>query len=206
MVEKICSFILSKMRKKMPEITDEQGEVILYGLQLLVGEAPKMILLFGISFILGFGLEMVFAYFAIMPYRAVSGGFHLHTHLGCIIGSAIFYYGDVLISKFLVLGSVEKYILVALSLIFGILMVSMYAPADTENVPIISKKERKTKKILSYITLILTLVVAIIIPNQVYSNILIIGTIIQSMSITRIAYKLTNNKYGHEEFAKQAQN
>lgn len=206
MIEKICSFILSKMRKKMPEITDEQGEVILYGLQLLVGEAPKMILLFGISFILGFGLEMVFAYFAIMPYRAVSGGFHLHTHLGCIIGSAIFYYGDVLISKFLVLGSVEKYILVALSLIFGILMVSMYAPADTENVPIISKKERKTKKILSYITLILTLVVALIIPNQVYSNILIIGTIIQSMSITRIAYKLTNNKYGHEEFAKQAQN
>ena len=206
MIEKICSFILSKMRKKMPEITDEQGEVILYGLQLLVGEAPKMILLFGISFILGFGLEMVFAYFAIMPYRAVSGGFHLHTHLGCIIGSAIFYYGDVLISKFLVLDSVEKYILVALSLIFGILMVSMYAPADTENVPIISKKERKTKKILSYITLILTLVVALIIPNQVYSNILIIGTIIQSMSITRIAYKLTNNKYGHEEFAKQAQN
>ena len=206
MVEKICSFILSEMRKKMPEITDEQGEVILYGLQLLVGEAPKMILLFGISFILGFGLEMVFAYFAIMPYRAVSGGFHLHTHLGCIIGSAIFYYGDVLISKFLVLGSVEKYILVALSLIFGILMVSMYATADNENVPIISKKERKTKKILSYITLILTLVVALIIPNQVYSNILIIGTIIQSMSITRIAYKLTNNKYGHEEFAKQAQN
>lgn len=206
MVEKICSFILSKMRKKMPEITDEQGEVILYGLQLLVGEAPKMILLFGISFILGFGLEMVFAYFEIMPYRTFSGGFHLHTHLGCIIGSAIFYYGDVLISKFLVHDSVEKYILVALSLIFGILMVSMYAPADTENVPIISKKERKTKKILSYITLILTLVVALIIPNQVYSNILIIGTIIQSMSITRIAYKLTNNKYGHEEFAKQAQN
>ena len=206
MVEKICSFILSKMRKKMPEITDEQGEVILYGLQLLVGEAPKMILLFGISFILGFGLEMVFAYFAIMPYRAVSGGFHLHTHLGCIIGSAIFYYGDVLISKFLVLGSVEKYILVALSLIFGILMVSMYAPADTENVPIISKKERRNKKILSYITLVITLFAALIIQNQVYSNILIIGTIIQSMSITRIAYKLTNNKYGHEVYAEQSQN
>ena len=206
MIEKICGFILSKMRKKMPEITDEQGEVILYGLQLLVGELPKMILLFVISFIFGFGLEMVFAYFAIMPYRAASGGFHLHTHLGCIIGSAIFYYGDVLISKFLVLDSLEKYILVTLSLIFGILMVSMYAPADTENVPIINKKERKTKKILSFITLVITLIAALIIQDQVYSNILIIGTIIQSMSITRIAYKLTNNKYGHEEYEKQAQN
>ena len=191
------------MKKKMPEITYEQGEAILYGLQLLIGEAPKMILLFGISFIFGFGLEMLFAYFAIMPYRTVSGGFHLHTHLGCIIGSTVFYYGNVILSKLLVLDSIEKYVLVALSFVFGMLMISMYAPADTENVPIISKKERRQKKILSYITLTLTLGVSLIIQNQVYSNILIIGSIIQSLSITRIAYKLTNNKYGHEIYEKQ---
>ena len=206
MIEKFCNYLLKKMKKKMPEITDEQGEAILYGLQLIIGEAPKMILLFVISFILGFGLEMLFAYFAIMPYRTVSGGFHLHTHLGCIVGSITFYYGIVLISKFLVLDTMQMYILVVLSLIFGLLMISMYAPADTENIPIISKKERKTKKILSYIMLIITLGVSLIIPNQVYSNILIIGTIIQTMTITRLAYKLTNNKYGYEEYAKQLEN
>lgn len=194
------------MKKKMPEITDEQGEAILYGLQLLVGEAPKMILLFGVSFICGFGLEMLFAYLAIMPYRTASGGFHLHTHLGCIIGSVLFYYGIILISKFLVLDGIQKYILIVFSLVFGILMVSLYAPADTENVPIISKKERKQKKILSYITLILTLVASLIIKNHVYSNILIVGTIIQSLSITRIAYKLTNNKYGYEIYKEQIEN
>lgn len=206
MIEKFCNYILSKMKKKMPEITDEQGEAILYGLQLLIGEAPKMILLFGISFIFGFGLEMLFAYFALIPYKTTSGGFHLHTHLGCIISSAVIYYGNVFISKFLVLDSIEKCILVALSLVFGILMISMYAPADTENVPIISKKERRQKKILSYITLTLTLGASLIIQNQVYSNILIIGSIIQSLSITRIAYKLTNNKYGHEIYEKQLEN
>ena len=194
------------MKKKMPEITDEQGEAILYGLQLIIGEAPKMILLFAISFILGFGLEMLFAYIAIMPYRTASGGFHLHTHLGCIIGSVVFYYGNVILSKFLILDNIEKYILVVLSLIFGMLMVSIYAPADTENVPIISKKERKQKKILSYIILVITLVASLIIQNQVYANILIIGSIIQSISITRIAYKLTNNKYGHEIYEKQLEN
>ncbi len=190
----------------MPEITEEQGEAISYGLQLIVGELPKMILLFGISFALGFGMEMVFAYFAIMPYKTFSGGFHLHTHLGCILGSTIIYYGNIVLSKFLILDSIEKYILVVLGLIFGILMVSMYAPADTENVPIISKKERKTKKILSYITLIITLGASLLIQNQVYSNILIIGTIIQTITITRLAYKLTNNKYGYEEYAKQLEN
>lgn len=206
MVEKICNFILNKMKKKMPDITEEKAEIILYGLQLIIGEIPKIFLMFVVSFLLGIGWYMVFAFIAIMPYRAVSGGFHLHTHLGCILGTTIFYYGNILISKFIVLDNLQKYILVGLSLIFGLIMVSMYAPADTENVPIISKKERKTKKILSYIMLVITLGVSLIIKEQVYANILIIGTIIQSISISRLAYKLTNNKYGYEEYLKQAEN
>ncbi len=206
MVEKFCNFILAKMRKRMPDITDEKAEIILYGLELILGEIPKLFLIFGLGFILGIGWYMVFTYIAILPYRTMSGGFHLHTHLGCILASSLFYYGNILISKFLVLDNLQKYILIALSLIFGLLMVSMYAPADTENIPIISKKERKTKKILSYITLILTLVAAAIIQDRILSNILIIGTIFQTLSITRLAYKLTNNKYGYEEYAKQAEN
>ena len=149
---------------------------------------------------------MIFAYIAIAPYRTVSGGFHLHTHLGCILGTIIFYYGTVIISKYLILDDIQKYILIALSLGFGLLMISMYAPADTEDVPIISKKERKTKKILSYIMLIITLIVALFVQDRILSNILIIGSIFQSVSISRIAYKITKNKYGHEVYEKQLEN
>ena len=206
MIEKICNSILIKMREKMPDITDEKAEIILYGLQLIIGEIPKMFILFGLSFLLGFGWYMVFAYIAVLPYRATSGGFHLHTHLGCILSTIIFFYGNILISKFLVLDNIQKYILIGLSLVFGILMISMYAPADTEEVPIISKKERKTKKILSYVMLTLTLVVALFIPDRMMSNILIIGSILQSISISRLAYKITKNKYGHEIYEKQLEN
>ena len=207
MVDKICEFILNKMKKEMPDITKEKEEVITYGLQLILGEIPKTLLLFAVSILLGFGWYMLFAYIAIMPYRTVSGGFHLHTHLGCIIGSSVFYYGTILISKFLSLDSLQKYILAGLSFVFGILMISMYAPADTENLPIISKKERKLKKILSYIILTITLVAAIFIKDSTLSNILIIGTTIQSLFISRIAYKITNNKYGHEVYQdEQVQN
>lgn len=194
------------MRKKMPDITDEKAEIILYGLQLLIGEMPKMFLLFGLSFLLGIGWYMVFAYIAVVPYKAVSGGFHLHSHLGCIVSTIAFFYGNILISKFLVLDNIQKYILIGLSLVFGILMISMYAPADTEEVPIISKKERKTKKILSYVMLTLTLVVALFVPDKMMSNILIIGSIFQSISISRLAYKITKNKYGHEVYEKQLEN
>ena len=206
MIEKICNSILIKMREKMPDITDEKAEIILYGLQLIIGEIPKMFILFGLSFLLGFGWYMVFAYIAVMPYRATSGGFHLHTHLGCILSTIIFFYGNILLSKFLVLDNIQKYILIGLSLVFGILMISMYAPADTEEVPIISKKERKTKKILSYVMLTLTLVVALFVPDKMMSNILIIGSIFQSISISRLAYKITKNKYGHEVYEKQLEN
>lgn len=206
MIEKICNSILIKMREKMPDITDEKAEIILYGLQLLIGEMPKMFLLFGLSFLLGIGWYMVFAYIAVVPYKAVSGGFHLHSHLGCIVSTIAFFYGNILISKFLVLDNIQKYILIGLSLIFGILMISMYAPADTEEVPIISKKERKAKKILSYVMLTLTLVVALFIPDRMMSNILIIGSIFQSISISRLAYKITKNKYGHEVYEKQLEN
>ena len=206
MIEKFCNFIVAKMRKKIPEMTDEKAEIILYGLQLIIGEIPKLFIMFGLSFLLGIGWYMVFLYIALLPYRSVSGGFHLHTHLGCILGSAIFYYGNIYLSKFLILDDIQKYILIVLSLIFGILMISMYAPADTENLPIISKKERKNKKILSYITLILTLVVAIFIKDNTISNILIFGTILQTITITRIAYRITGNKYGYEEYAKSLEN
>ncbi len=206
MVDKICEFILNRMKKEMPDITKEKEEVIKYGLQLIIGEIPKTLLLFAVSFLLGFGWYMLFAYITIMPYKMVSGGIHLHTHLGCITVSAISYYGTILLSKFLNLNSLEKYILIALSFVFGILMISLYAPADTENLPIISKKERKTKKILSYIILTITLGIAIFLKDSTLSNILIIGTILQSLFISKLAYKITNNKYGHEVYKEELQN
>ena len=148
---------------------------------------------------------MLFAYLVMIPYRAVSGGFHLKTHIGCIIGTSIFYFGNIFLSKALILQDIQKYILMGITFIFGIIMISLYAPADTENVPIISKKERKSKKILSYVVLTTTLIIAFFIKDNVISNILIIGTLLQTTAITRIAYKITNNKYGYETYKDEAE-
>lgn len=203
MIEKFCNYIVEKMRKQMPEIDDEKAEVLTYGIQLIIGELPKMLLLFVLGFILGIGWYTVFMYIALMPYRAASGGFHLKSHLGCIVGSSVFYYGVIYLSKFLVLDSIQKYILAFITLIFGIAMVSLYAPADTENIPILSKKERKRKKILSYVTLVLTLLAGVLVQDNIISNILIFSVIAQTAMITKVAYLLTNNKYGYEVYQKE---
>lgn len=204
MIDKFCEFITNRIRKEMPEIDDERAEIILYGVQLIVGELPKIFLMFALGFILGLWWQTLLAFFLILPYKVCSGGFHLKTHLGCFLCTNIVYCGNAYLSTiYNFLNTISKVTTIALIWIFGILMVSIYAPADTENLPILTKKERKTKKILSYIFLSLNMVIALIIPNITISNLLIFGSLIQTISITRIAYILTKNKYGYEEYLKQ---
>lgn len=82
-------------------------------------------------------------------------------------------------------------------------MCKLYAPADTQWQPIISKKERKRKQLLSYITLTVTLIIAACIQDRVISNILMYEMFFQTICITRIAYKLARNQYGHEIYEKE---
>ena len=200
MIDKICNYLTNKIRKQIPEFTDEKAEEINYGLQLLIGELPKTFIFILISILLGIFKEFLITIIVIFPYRAFSGGFHLKTHLGCILGTSMFYCGIAYISKLSLFSYNTKYILTILIWIFGILMCRLYAPADTENVPILRKKERKTKRILSYIVLTITLIIGAVIKNDTISNIIILGMLVQSIMISKLAYRITNNKYGYEVY------
>ena len=200
MIEKFCLFLTNQMRKKNAEIDDERAEVINYGLQLLIGEIPKMFITIAVAYLLGVLKLTIIAILIIMPYRAFSGGFHLKTHIGCIVTTTLFYCGITKISNYIYLHSQAKFIFVLCALIFGIIIIKLYAPADTENVPILREKERKQKKILSYITYIIGILAALIITNNVISNIILFGYTLQTLMITPIAYKLTKNKYGFEVY------
>lgn len=203
MVDKICDYLTNKIRKENSEIDDERAEVINYGIHLIVGEIPKFFIIMGIAYLLGVLDLTILAYFLMLPFRGASGGFHLKTHIGCIIGTVIFFSGTGLLGKYLILAPTVKYIVTFLVWAFGMIMVKLYAPADTENVPIISKKDRRNKRILSYITLTLSILASLFIKNVVISNIIVYGMLLQSISITRLAYKLTNNKYGYEIYNAQ---
>lgn len=200
MIDKICTFLTNRIRKEMPEIDDERAEVINYGLQNIIGEIPKIFLLFIIAFLLNMLKEVVFMFLVLIPYRGASGGFHLKTHLGCILGTAIFYCGTVFLSQNIILEEVTKYILIGIIWIFGMIMIKLYAPADTENVPILSKKDRRKKQIIAYISFTIALVVTIFIQNNTIYNILLFGNFVQTLTITKFAYKLTKNKYGYEVY------
>ena len=200
MVDKICNYLTNKIKNKMPEIDDERAEVINYGLQNIVGEIPKVFILLLVAGLLGIFKETFITFLVLIPYRGASGGFHLKTHLGCIVTTCLMYCGVAFISKYLVLSEIIKYIIIPIIWIFGIIMIKLYAPADTENVPILAKKDRRKKQIVSYISFSIGLILALFIKDNIISNILIFSNFVQTLTITKFAYKLTNNKYGYEVY------
>ena len=198
MIDKITQSLTNKIKKEIPDIDEERAEVINYGLQVLLGEVPKFFIMILIAYILGVFKLTLITFLILTPYRGASGGFHLKTHIGCIVTTTAFYCGIAFLSKSIILGDITKYLLAAVVGLFGIIMIKLYAPADTEDVPIISKKVRKQKQIMSYIFLIIGLVIAIVLKNNIVANIIIFGYFVQTCMITRLAYKITNNKYGYE--------
>ena len=201
MIDKITEFLTNKIRKEMPDVDDERAEVINYGLQILLGEVPKFFIMLIIAYFLGVFKMTLITFLIMTPYRMFSGGFHLKTHIGCIISTCTFYCGVAFLSGNIILNEIARYSLIIATLIFGIIMIKLYAPADTEDVPILSKKVRKQKQIMSYICLIVGLIISAVIKNNTISNIIIFGYIVQTFMITKLAYKLTKNKYGYEVYS-----
>ncbi len=200
MIDKICTFLTNRIRKEMPEIDDEKAEVINYGLQNIVGEIPKIFIMLIIAYILGIFKWSLFTFVALFPYKGASGGVHLKTHFGCIAFTTIFYCLIPFIAQYIFLSEIIKSVVIASVWIFGMIMIKLYAPADTENVPILNKKDRRKKQIVSYITFTLGLFAALVIKDKVTSNILILANLFQTITITKLVYKLTNNKYGYEVY------
>ena len=204
MIDKFCDFIIQKIKNKVEDLDEEKELVIDFGVRLLFGETPKIILLIVIGFVLGIGWYTLLMFFFLVIYRSLTGGFHLKTHLGCMITTTALYVGPVLLAKIIEIpNEYIKYILAILIGIMSIIFITKYAPADTENVPILSKKERKSKKIKAYIVLIGLLAIVLFVPDKVISYMLIYGIFLQNLTMTPIAYKITNNKYGYQVYQEE---
>lgn len=200
MIEAICNSLTKKIIKSVDGYDESKADEISYGLQLLIGEVPKFFITFILAWLLNIIDLTIISFIIILPYRMFSGGFHLRTHLGCIIATNTMYIGSAYLASILNFDNTIKYILIAITFIFSFVMISKYAPADTENIPVLQKKERKKRKICSFVIVGIELIIAIVIPYKVISNMIIIGIIVQTLTITKLAYKITKNKYGYEVY------
>ena len=55
MIDRFCDWITDKIKGKMPEIDEEKEMVINFGVRLIFGELPKILVLFILGFLLQIG-------------------------------------------------------------------------------------------------------------------------------------------------------
>ena len=72
-----------------------------------------------------------------------------------------------------------------------------YAPADTEKRPLINKKKRIIYKVLTLVITFIYLVISLILKNQTIINALYLSTILETIQILPITYKLYGVRYNN---------
>ena len=103
MIDKFCDLITEKIKSKVTDIDEERELIINFGVRLIFGELPKILILFIIGFLLSMGWQTLLLFFLIAPYRSFTGGIHLKTHLGCMITTSILYLLPIILSKYILI-------------------------------------------------------------------------------------------------------
>lgn len=197
MLEKLCLKITNYLRKNVKSIDDEKAEVINFGLLVILGEGPKIVLIVLLAWWLDILFLTLVTLIAMSIYRTQSGGFHLDGHISCFTVSALIFCGTGLLAQAMAnLALPIQYFCYALIFIFDMIIIDKYAPADTQNIPIMNPKIRHKRKVGSYIAVTGLTLFAVICPNQVIANICVLVTFIQSLSMTQTAYNLAKCEYG----------
>lgn len=198
MLEELGERVSNGVENNLEGITPIQKEIIKYTIVQLVGEFVKLAIMVALVWPFGVAHLLLIAVFSMGIYRVPSGGVHSKSHIACFITSSTLFLGNVILSA-LIKGPYLDVIYICIVL-FNIPIIHFFAPADTEMKPIVSKKQRLTLKILSYICMILTVVIGrFVITDIAIRNIFIFGTFIQSITMLPPMYKLLNTRYGYRD-------
>ena len=197
MVDSICDWLLKKITANDPSIDEDKAEIIYYGLQNIIGELPKGFFILLVAWLCGVFKLVLLGTIVFLVYRAFAGGVHLKTHLSCFcVSTFLIVGGTVFAREFLY----ENYVIVYTVLaIINFIIAILYAPADTENRPIMKESQRKRQKIESLLTISVVYIFStFIIQEQIIGNLFMYMITVESLMITPIAYKLFDNKSGEE--------
>lgn len=173
--------------------SEEQLEIIAYGLEALYLMFTKMIIIFAIAYLLGIFREMLLILVTYNVIRSQSFGIHANKSIYCLISSLIMFIGGALICKYFILPFA---VIISLALVCNVCLL-LYAPADTYNRPLVNAKKRKRYKIVSFLLGIIYTILIIIFKDHFIVNFLLFGMIEAVISILPITYKTFHLPYNN---------
>lgn len=193
MKRKILKALMNNIKKNKPDLNDEQLEIIEYGLEGLYLTIIKIIIILLLAIVLDILKETIMMIVFYNVTRFFTFGLHAKTSTSCLITSLLLFIGGTYLATYLQISLSVK---ISLSVIC-LILICIYAPADTEKRPLINPKKRKRFKILSIITSIIMGTLLIYLHDSYISNFMIIGQVEAVIMILPITYKLYGLPYNN---------
>lgn len=192
-ISKALSTRCTNFIRKNTSTSEEDLEKIDYGMQIIIIDIYHSILLFVSAYFLGIFMYTLIAYVFFAILRTFASGVHANSTLTCCIVSFTFFFGNVYLS----LNTPKNIVVISIVFLVSLILIFLYAPADTEERPLVSKKLRKSLKIKSALVVIIFYIAALLIKSNVYANLITYSVLEEAFIITPLAYKLFNKKYAN---------
>ena len=165
--ERISGKITKAIAAELKDLSEEKLAEIDYGIAAFIANSYKMVFIFILAMLLNIFQYFLIAFVSFGTLRTFASGVHAKREWTCLPTSALVFFG---ITYLEMISKLNIYIITFIFILcFGAML--RYAPADTEERPIVSRKLRKKLKILSVITILVLYAIAMLqLRNKSFFN------------------------------------
>lgn len=181
--------------QKRTSIDELEYLKIKLGIEVIIINLVKGIIVYGISFVLNIFYLTLVLHSSYLFIRSKSHGLHATRSLNCTIISVLL---------FVLLPYTLKGIIFSNSFIFFIFVISFcclnkYAPADTDKQPLIGRNKREKLRKQSLIRCLILFLITLGIQNSLIKLMITLGVMFQIIFILPVTYKLLKRSYNNYE-------
>lgn len=195
MIDALSERITLLIKKYVKDISEEKAEVINYGLNLALYELFLILIFVPLSILLGMFKYVLISALVYGILRVFAGGPHARSRTECTIVYFTILFGCSLTAKYL---WAESIVLSVFIFLINLVILFVYAPGDTEEKPILSKKMRVRLKISSVFLVMVIFILSIVVwkYDKTIYNVIILSTVPVTILLTPIGYSLFKCKHG----------
>lgn len=191
MKRRLLNSIRGSIKKQYPNYSNEKLDEIMYGIEGIYLTITKTIIIFILAFILGIAKELLLLLISFNIIRLFAFGMHASSSGICLVFSSFIFLLGAYLCKVLIIPNIITYILCLISII----LIAIFAPADTVKRPLINIKKRKRFKLLSILVTCIYVVLIFVLKNNQQTNYLIFGLLIECILINPLTYKAFKMPY-----------
>ena len=188
-IDKISNFFIEGLEYKTPQ----QCLAVKNGVEILLLNLPKTVLLFLIAYWLNMLLPVIVCMCAYGALRMYSFGIHLSHDMSCAIWGFLIYIGGTHLALHINISNVVRIVIYVICFFLFL----KYAPAGMKPRPIGAKQYIPLKAMTMLILMILIAVSTVlqIFHKTIYANIILIAMVSQVINVLPFTYKIFRKEW-----------